>query len=549
MFINKCFLLHALCLLFNSLTLINGQDDGITNAITQANPNGIGNGISNVNLPGKKCSTANYIDFNLVSSANQLPVPSLDSLSGIPSPVDGGFIQINLPTVDTTITGYKQLLSVVTNNNGDVSTVSGCSDIVITGECGRASAQIPSVCVSSGILSGNNIVYTILFQFHISSGVFNNKYLFSTTATIASTAQTTTQVIVTQPSVTPGVYTFLTGIWNDLNQSYTVTIGVTPSILKQFQFIGITYTYSYLNAQNLVIPIQTPSRLINANQDPTTKLITFTFTIGSLTSGCALQSFTLNGVYVAVNPTGAQQDYSVKDDGTILPVNNPKLYSDTNSVTAINTNAAPTCNTGTAGQFVFPDAIASISSCTSFQLDHKTIDANAVFNNYIDCIGSISNLNAVTFIIKLTSINGYTWANSAEFDNNNLPCSEPLSSCTSFQLAAPCANAATTQSADCYYTIEQGSSTAQLTLAFTLTITSVNGVSVQKRDKSLSTREFIDDKLANALLGTIMYTSTLLDVSDNNKNGTSAALIKFFKGLDEVTLNALLVTSGFMFYL
>ena len=545
---NKCFLLHALCFLSNSFTLINGQVNGITNAITQANPNGIDNGLSNVNLPGTKCSIVNYIDFKTVSSANQLPVPTLDSISGIPSPIDGSFIQINFPTVDATIPGYKQVLSVVTNKLGDISTVRGCSDIVITGECGRASAQIPSVCVSNGVLSGNNIVYTILFQFHISSGVFNSKYDFSTTATIASTTQTTTQLIVTQPSVTPGSYSFLTGIWNDLNQTYSVTIGVTPTILKQFQFVGFTYTYSYLNAQSVVIPIQTPSSLINANQDPTTKSITVTFTISGLTSGCALQSFTLNGIYVAVNPTGGPQDYSIKD-GSIVTVNNPKLYSDTNSATAISTNAAPTCNTGTAGQFTFPNAIASISSCTSFQLDHITPDANAVFNNYIDCVGTITNLNAVTFNIKLTSINGYTWANPSESDNHNLPCSNPASSCTSFQLAAPCANAATVQSADCYYTIVQGSSTSQLTLAFTLTITSVNGVSAQRRDNSLSTRDSIDNKQANALLGTVMSTSKLLDVFDNNKNSTSSALTKFFKGLDDVTLNALLATAGLMVYI
>ena len=540
-----CFLLHALCILSNSITVINGQVNGITNAITQADPNGISNGLSNLNLPGTKCSTVNYIDFDKVSSANQLPVPILDSISGIPSPIDGGFIQINFPTVDATIPGYKQLLSVVTNNRGDLSTIAGCSDIAITGACGSASVQIPSVCVSKGVLSGNNIVYTMLFKFHISSGVFNSKYDFSTTATIASTTQTTTQLIVTQPSVTPGSYSFLSGVWNDLNQTYTVTIGVTPSILKQFQFVGFTYTYSYLNAQNVVIPIKTPSSLVNANQDPTSQSITVTFTIDSLTSGCALQSFTLNGIYVAVNPTGGPQDYSVKDS-TILTVNNPKLYSDTNSATAISTNAAPTCNTGTAGQFTFPNAIASISSCTSFQLDHKTIDANSVFNNYIDCVGTITNLNAVTFNIRLTSINGYTWANPSESDNHNLPCSEPKSSCTSFQLAAPCANAATTQSADCYYTIEQGSSTSQLTLAFTLTITSVNGVSAQRRDNSLSTRDSIDNKQANALLGTVMSTSKLLDVFDNNKNSTSSALTKFFKGLDKVTLNALLATAGLM---
>jgi hypothetical protein len=37
-----------------------------------------------------------------------------------------------------------------------------------------------------------------------------------------------------------------------------------------------------------------------------------------------------------------------------------------------------------------------------------------------------------------------------------------------------------------------------------------------------------------------------LDVFDNNKNSTSSALTKFFKGLDKVTLNALLATAGLM---
>jgi hypothetical protein len=526
--------------------LVNAQS---INAILNADQNGILNGFPNGNpnviLSSTKCSTAIYIDSKQVTSANQLPGPTLDSISGIPSPIKGSFIEIDLPTVDANIPNYKQVISVVTNKRGDLSTVKGCSDIVITGGCGKASVQIPSNCVSSGVLSGSNIIYTILFQFHISTGIFDSKYDFSTTATIASTAKTTTQVLVTQPSVTPGDYTFLNSLWNDLNQTYTVTIGVTPSILKQFKFVGLTYTYSYLNAQNVVIPIKTPSSLVNANQDPNTS-VTVTFTITSLTSGCALQSFTLNGIYVAVNPqSGGAQDYSISN-GVVSTVNNPKLYSDTASATAINTNAAPVCNTGNAGRFIFPNAVASISSCQFYQADHNTLDSAAVFNDYIDCVGSISNLNDVTFDIKLTSINGYNWADSTESDSNNLQCSLPSSSCTSFQLAAPCANAASTKSADCYYTIAQGSSVSQLILAFTLTITSVNGVSVQKRDNSLSIRDSLDTKKAIALIGTVMTTSSSLDVFSNEKNATSAALTHFFKGIDKVTLNALLVTAGFI---
>lgn len=540
-FINLHVLLNTVCVVSN---LVNAQS---INAILNADQNGILNGFPNGNpnviLSSTKCSTAIYIDSKQVTSANQLPVPTLDSISGIPSPIKGSFIEIDLPTVDANIPNYKQVISVVTNKRGDLSTVKGCSDIVITGECGKASVQIPSNCVSSGVLSGNNIIYTILFQFHISTGIFDSKYDFSTTATIASTAKTTTQVLVTQPSVTPGDYTFLNSLWNDLNQTYTVTIGVTPSVLKQFKFVGLTYTYSYLNAQNVVIPVITPSALINANQDPNNS-ITVTFTITSLTSGCALQSFTLNGIYVAVNPqSGGAQDYSISN-GVVSTVNNPKLYSDTASATAINTNAAPVCNTGNAGRFIFPNAIASISSCQFFQFNHNIIDTVAVFNNYIDCVGSISNLNDVTFDIKLTSINGYNWADSIESNSHNLPCSLPSSSCTSFQLAAPCANAASTKSADCYYTIAQGSSVSQLVLAFTLTITSVNGVSVQKRDNSLSIRDSLDTKKAIALIGTVMTTSSSLDVFSNDKNTPSSALTKFFKGIDEVTLNALLVTAG-----
>lgn len=540
-FINLHVLLNTVCLVSN---LVNAQT---INAILNADQNGILNGFPNGNpnviLSSTKCSTAIYIDSKQVTSANQLPVPTLDSISGIPSPIKGSFIEIDLPTVDANIPNYKQVISVVTNKRGDLSTVKGCSDIVITGECGKASVQIPSNCVSSGVLSGNNIIYTILFQFHISTGIFDSKYDFSTTATIASTAKTTTQVLVTQPSVTPGDYTFLNSLWNDLNQTYTVTIGVTPSVLKQFKFVGLTYTYSYLNAQNVVIPVITPSALINANQDPNNS-ITVTFTITSLTSGCALQSFTLNGIYVAVNPqSGGAQDYSISN-GVVSTVNNPKLYSDTASATAINTNAAPVCNTGNAGRFIFPNAIASISSCQFFQFNHNIIDTVAVFNNYIDCVGSISNLNDVTFDIKLTSINGYNWADSIESNSHNLPCSIPSSSCTSFQLAAPCANAASTKSADCYYTIAQGSSVSQLVLAFTLTITSVNGVSVQKHDNSLSIRDSLDTKKAIALIGTVMTTSSSLDVFSNDKNTPSSALTKFFKGIDEVTLNALLVTAG-----
>jgi len=543
-FINLSVLLNTVCLVSN---LVHAQ---AINAILNADQNGIingfPNGISNAILDSTKCSTATYIDSKQVTSANQLPVPTLDSISGIPSPIKGSFIEIDLPTVDATIPNYKQVISVVTNKRGDLSTVKGCSDIVITGGCGKASVQIPSNCVSSGVLSGSNIIYTILFQFHISTGIFDSKYDFSTTATIASTAKTTTQVLVTQPSVTPGDYTFLNSLWNDLNQTYTVTIGVTPSILKQFKFVGLTYTYSYLNAQNVVIPIKTPSSLINANQDPNNS-ITVTFTITSLTSGCALQSFTLNGIYVAVNPqSGGAQDYSISSDGTVSTVNNPKLYSDTASATAINTNAAPVCNTGNAGRFIFPNAVASISSCQFYQVNHNTLDSAAVFNDYIDCVGSISNLNDVTFDIKLTSINGYNWADSIETNSHNLQCSLPSSSCTSFQLAAPCANAASTKSADCYYTIAQGSSVSQLILAFTLTITSVNGVSVQKRDTSLSIRDSLDTKKANALIGSVMTTSSSLDVFSNEKNATSSALTKFFKGIDDVTLNALLVTAGFI---
>ena len=540
-FINSYVFLNTVCLVSN---LVNTQSiDAILNAGQNGILNGFPNGNPNVILSSTKCSTAIYIDSKQVTSANQLPVPTLDSISGIPSPIKGSFIEIDLPTVDANIPDYKQVISVVTNKRGDLSTVKGCSDIVITGECGKASVQIPSNCVSSGVLSGNNIIYTILFQFHISTGIFDSKYDFSTTATIASTAKTTTQVLVTQPSVTPGDYTFLNALWNDLNQTYTVTIGVTPSILKQFKFVGLTYTYTYLNAQNVVIPIITPSALINANQDPNNS-ITVTFTITGLTSGCALQSFTLNGIYVAVNPqSGGAQDYSISN-GVVSTVNNPKLYSDTASATAINTNAASVCNTGNAGLFVFPNAIASISSCQFFQFNHNIIDTVAVFNNYIDCVGSISNLNDVTFDIKLTSVNGYNWADSIESNSHNLQCSLPSSSCTSFQLAAPCANAASTKSADCYYTIAQGSSVSQLILAFTLTITSVNGVSVQKRDNSLSIRDSLDTKKAIALIGTVMTTSSSLDVFSNDKNTPSSALTKFFKGIDEVTLNALLVTAG-----
>jgi len=87
---------------------------------------------------------------------------------------------------------------------------------------------------------------------------------------------------------------------------------------------------------------------------------------------------------------------------------------------------------------------------------------------------------------------------------------------------------------------------SQLILAFTLTITSVNGVSVQKRDSdsSLSIRDSLDTKKAIALIGTVMTTSSSLDVFSNDKNTPSSALTKFFKGIDEVTLNALLVTAG-----
>lgn len=541
MFLISYVFLNTVCLLSN---FVNAQSiNSILNADQNGILNGFPNGNPNVILSSTKCSTAIYIDSKQVTSANQLPVPTLDSISGIPSPIKGSFIQIDLPTVDANIPNYKQVISVVTNKRGDLSTIDGCSNIVITGECGKASVQIPSNCVSSGVLSGNNIIYTILFQFHISTGIFDSKYDFSTTATIASTAKTTTQVLVTQPSVTPGDYTFLNALWNDLNQTYTVTIGVTPSVLKQFKFVGLTYTYSYLNAQNVVIPVITPSALINANQDPNNS-ITVTFTITSLTSGCALQSFTLNGIYVAVNPqSGGAQDYSISN-GVVSTVNNPKLYSDTASATAINTNAAPVCNTGNAGRFIFPNAIASISSCKFYKFNHNIIDTVAVFNNYIDCVGSISNLNDVTFDIKLTSINGYNWADSIESESHNLPCSTPSSSCTSFQLAAPCANAASTKSADCYYTIDQGSSVSQLILAFTLTITSVNGVSVQKRDNSLYIRDSLDTKKAIALIGTVMTTSSSLDVFSNDKNTPSSALTKFFKGIDEVTLNALLVTAG-----
>lgn len=540
MLIKPFFLLNYLFLKCINAQNQNGIDNANENGITNGFPNG--NGITNLN--GTKCLTSTYYNFNDVTSANQLPIPTLDSISGVPSPVKGSFIEIDFPTVDATIPNYKQTISVLTNVRGDVSTGIGCSGIIITGGCGKASAQIPSNCVPNGILSGNNIVYTILFQFSISTGVFSSKYDFSTTATIASTAKTTTQVLVTQPSVTPGTYTFLNALWNDLNQTYTVTIGVIPSVLTQFKFVGFTYTYSYLNAQNVVIPILTPSNLVNAIQD-VNKAITVTFTINSLTSGCALQSFTLNGVYVAVNPQqGGAQDYSISNSGVITTLNNPKLYSDTASATAINTNASPVCNTGIAGHFTFPNAIASISSCTFYKVNHNTIDSVAVFNDYIDCVGTISNLNNVTFNIQLTGINGYNWANSNETNSHNLPCSISTSTCTSFQLAAPCANAATTQSADCYYTIVQGSSNSQLILAFTLTITSVNGVSVnglQRRDNSLSLRDSID---ANAYLGTVMTTSKSFNVFSDSVNSTSSALTKFFTNIDDISLNTLLLTTG-----
>jgi hypothetical protein len=120
-FINLSVLLNTVCLVSN---LVHAQ---AINAILNADQNGIingfPNGISNAILDSTKCLTATYIDSKQVTSANQLPVPTLDSISGIPSPIKGSFIEIDLPTVDATIPNYKQVISVVTNKRGDLSTV------------------------------------------------------------------------------------------------------------------------------------------------------------------------------------------------------------------------------------------------------------------------------------------------------------------------------------------------------------------------------------------------------------------------------------------
>jgi hypothetical protein len=482
------------------------------------------------------CNT--YIASGSVTSANQLPIPALNSISGSASTIVGDFIQVNFPTLDATVLGYNQTISIVTNTLGAISTVSGCSNIQLVGGCGLANVQIPSVCVPKGVYSGANIVYTIMFQFSSSVGVYTNQYDFSTTATIASTSKTTTQLTVVNPVVIPATYTFLTGKWNDLNQTYSVTLGVTQNQALQFEFVGLTYTYTYLNAQGTIISIQTASSIVYAVKNSISGVLTVSFTVGSLTSGCALQSFTVNGVYVAINPqTGNPQDFIVNLDGSISLNGNPHLYSETVSTTAINTNAASTCNNANAGQFTFPAATASISSCKVYKPDHTTIDAAAVFNDYIDCTGTITNLNSVTFNILLTGINGYSWANAAETNANNLACGISSASCTSFKLASPCANAATTQSALCYYNIAQGVATAQLTLAFTLTLTSVNGVSAQRRDnivsRSLSTSE------ANALVGSVMQTSLSLTVNNNDQK-TSDAFDKYIMTGDMNALLALL---------
>ena len=51
------------------------------------------------------CNT--YIASGSVTSANQLPIPALNSISGSASTIVGDFIQVNFPTLDATVLGLS----------------------------------------------------------------------------------------------------------------------------------------------------------------------------------------------------------------------------------------------------------------------------------------------------------------------------------------------------------------------------------------------------------------------------------------------------------